>query len=142
MLKTSYNPRKGDGGAPLICNADNGEWFLHGISIYGPGCNKPGGGPSVFVKPSVFLTFIEVLLNYKKGIIKFLGRDGRLRKVVLTLSSEFCKERITIVNNVNKGIHQIEFIRHRRKHFWKVLKKQYKARLLLKYSCYKCCLDC
>ena len=51
---------QGDGGAPLICEADNGEWFLHGISIYGPGCNKRGDGPSVFVRPSVFLTFIEV----------------------------------------------------------------------------------
>ena len=70
-LKTFDNPRKGDGGAPLICNADNGEWFLHGISIYGPGCNKPGGGPSVFVKPSVFLTFIEVIKFVKKGNINF-----------------------------------------------------------------------
>ena len=86
-FKTFDNPQKGDGGAPLICNADNGEWFLHGISIYGPGCNKPGGGPSVFVKPSVFLTFIEVIKKLKKGNIKFSGRDGRLRKVVLTITS-------------------------------------------------------
>ncbi|CAG5079804.1 Oidioi.mRNA.OKI2018_I69.PAR.g9377.t1.cds [Oikopleura dioica] len=60
IYKKKYSTQQmGDGGAPLICEADNGEWFLHGISIYGPGCNKRGDGPSVFVRPSVFLTFIE-----------------------------------------------------------------------------------
>ena len=31
-------PCQGDGGAPLICQADSGQWFLHGISIYGEKC--------------------------------------------------------------------------------------------------------
>jgi len=54
-------PCQGDGGAPLICEAPlTGEWFLHGISIYGPGCSKRNNnGPSVFVRPGAFIQFIR-----------------------------------------------------------------------------------
>lgn len=44
-----------------ICEAPlTGEWFLHGISIYGPGCSKRNNnGPSVFVRPGAFIQFIR-----------------------------------------------------------------------------------
>ena len=39
-----------------------GEWFLHGISIYGPGCGRRNNnGPSVFVRPGAFIDFIRTV---------------------------------------------------------------------------------
>ena len=48
----------GDHGAPLVCQAGSGRWYVVGLVNWGEGCGKPGV-PTVYSRISYFRDFVD-----------------------------------------------------------------------------------
>ena len=49
---------EGDGGAPLVCQAPSGRWYVEGLVSWGLGCGLEGI-PGIYTRVSEYRTFIE-----------------------------------------------------------------------------------